>query len=184
MGGGLRGLSSDSNALLASKFREDRSTGQTPQKRAWKMPGRWNLVPANREDAIEAGRKVTDTLLSSSVTASDDMLSSEAEAEAGVKPSSEAEEAHAELTPPSADASIEEVPAEAAPTPVEAPEVAPRTRPLRELPFGGHNLPPSTSNDELVAAIKPLPESGLPKSRSAKNKLVATALPISKRARS
>ncbi len=57
MSGGLKSLTADSTNLLASRFREDRSTGQTPQKKVWKMPGRWNLVPANREDAIEAGRR-------------------------------------------------------------------------------------------------------------------------------
>jgi kinesin family protein 11 len=52
------------------------------------------------------------------------------------------------------------------------------SRPLRELPFGHANVPSSTSMEEL--AIKPT----IAASRSAKNKLTASALPTSKRARS
>ena len=179
MSGGLKGLCSDSNSLLASKFREDRSTGQTPQKRVWKMPGRWNLVPASREKAIEAGKRVTDSLLSSSATAGDDMLSSEV----GMEPSSELEEAGNELAANSADASIEGV-VESTPTePQEMPAKA-SARPLRELPFGHHNLPISASNEDLAPVKATVVESALPKSRSAKNKLNTTALPTSKRARS
>ncbi len=184
MGGGLRGLSSDSNALLAGKFREDKSTGQTPQKKAWKMPGRWTLVPANREDAIEAGRQVTDTLLSSVATA-DDMPSSDVPFE----PFSEAhfEEAAGLSADVSVEAAVETPTSPAVPTHVDtSQDLPPRssTRPLRELPFGHSNLPVSASNEDL-APIKVVDSAtAMPKSRSAKNKLAATALPVSKRARS
>ncbi|SPO32787.1 related to KIP1 - kinesin-related protein [Ustilago trichophora] len=183
MGGGLKALCSDSNALLVAKFKEDRSTGQTPQKRNWKMPGRWKLVPANREDAIEAGRKVNDTLVSSAAASEDVMLSSEGDA-AVEESSSELEDVQTEerVEPiPPVDASVveeEEVVIETPPAPIEPS----RMRPLRELPFGHHNLPQSTSNEDIAAPIKnPNPES---RSRSAKNKLAATALPIGKRTRS
>ena len=198
MGAGLKGLSTDSNTLLASKFREDRSTGQTPQKRVWKMPGRWQLVPANREDAIEAGRRVNDTLQRSVVGAavSDDVVSSDA---ADVEPGSDA--AHTSAV---ADSSTEVVDqaenpsvVEAAPEHIGATQEAPQTRmsnrPLRELPFSNSNsnLPVSTSNEDLIplkhldSATAAPAVSALPKStRSAKNKMGATALPISKRARS
>ncbi|KAF6766986.1 Kinesin, motor domain protein [Kalmanozyma brasiliensis GHG001] len=188
MGGGLKGLSSDSNTLLAGKFKEDKSTGHTPQKKAWKLPGRWNLVPANREDAIEAGRQVADTLLSSATTM-DDVPSSDV----AFEPSSEADVDAAAA--PSADASVEahETVTLHAPTSPPAPahvetsqELPTRTatRPLRELPFGHSNLPISTSNEDL-APIKAIESvTALPKSRAAKNKLAATALPVSKRARS
>lgn len=177
MSGGLKSLTADSTNLLASRFREDRSTGQTPQKKVWKMPGRWNLVPANREDAIEAGRKVEDTLLATSAAAtmmmSDDALLS---SEVGVEPSSELEEIEAVADEEEGIVETQVI-----------VEPKPASRPLRELPFGHSNLPTSTSNDDLASAlpIKSITaESGLPKSRSAKNKLTATALPVSKRARS
>ncbi|SPO30239.1 related to KIP1 - kinesin-related protein [Ustilago trichophora] len=181
MGGGLKALCSDSNTLLAAKFREDKSTGQTPQKRSWKMPGRWNLVPANREDAIEAGRKVNDTLLSSAAASEDVLLSSEVEEASSDLEDVQTEELAAPTTF-STDTSVAEEVLVEAPAPIEPS----RSRPLRELPFGHHNLPPSTSNEDIITAPlkNPVPESALPKSRSAKNKFAATALPISKRARS
>lgn len=188
--GGLKALSSDSNALLVGKFREDKSTGQTPQKRAWKMPGRWALVSANREDAIEAGRKVKDTLqrFDSIVAASDEVLSSETD---DVEPFSEAtaeEQAAAEAV--EVDDQAEAQP----PVQTEASVVTPQeparmsSRPLRELPFSHSNLPVSASNEDLIP-IKQVDAAtatatALPKTRSAKNKMSATALPISKRARS
>lgn len=184
MGSGLKGLCSDSTALLVKKFREDKSTGQTPQKRAWKMPGRWNLVPTKREDAIQAGRQVEDTLLSSApdTAVNDDMLSSEI----SVEPSSELEDIEAAASVhTSADASVEEPIVETQPQ--EPLSTRSSARPLRELPFGHSNLPISTSTSiEDLAPIKTpaVIESGLPKPRSAKNKLTTSALPTSKRARS
>ncbi len=165
VGGVLKELASESDTMLASKFQEDRSTGQTPQKRVWKMPGRWGLVPSNREEAIEAGRKVVDTLVSEAATS--EVLTSELEAEDGavVEPGLEAEVEESAATPP-----VEGV--------EDGEAVRRSTRPLRELPFGHANVPSSTSMEEL--AIKPT----ISASRSAKNKLTASALPKSKRARS
>ncbi|GAC98312.1 hypothetical protein PHSY_005905 [Pseudozyma hubeiensis SY62] len=182
MEAGLRGFSTDSNALLVGRFKEDKSTGQTPQKKVWKMPGRWTLVPENREDAIEAGRQVTDTLRSADA---DNVLSSEI----GVEPSSEADAHFA----PAGSADVSAVEPELAidtptspPAPVEAELVSTRSsaRPLRELPFGHSNLPVSASSEDLAPIKAVESASAVPKSRSAKNKLAATALPVSKRARS
>ncbi|SJX65333.1 related to KIP1-kinesin-related protein [Sporisorium reilianum f. sp. reilianum] len=188
--GALTALNSDSTALLAGKFREDSSTGQTPQKRAWKMPGRWALVPANREAAIEAGRRVTDTL-DVGAASSDDVLSSETDlvdplSDATTHDAAAADAAHLH------DDQAEHQHIEAAPTPsIDTPQdVQPHAsnRPLRELPFSHSNLPVSASHEELLP-IKaqmdaPTTTAALPKTRSAKNKMGATALPISKRARS
>lgn len=194
MGAGLQGLSSDSNALLVAKFREDKSTGHTPQKKVWKMPGRWTLVPGNREEAIEIGKKVKDTLSSSAVLAmeSEDVASSDLD----MGPCSEAELDMAAASC-SADESVEQEPVLQTPTSPPAPAAAVEasaevaqtrrsSRPLRELPFGYSNLPVSASNEEVVAikAVVDPAASALPKTRSAKNKLTTSALPISKRARS
>ncbi|TKY90241.1 hypothetical protein EX895_000239 [Sporisorium graminicola] len=193
--GDLKALSSDSSALLGGKFREDRSTGQTPQKRAWKMPGRWALVPANREDAIEAGRKVVhDTLQRSDdiVAASSDdvVLSSEPDA---VEPSSEATTGEHVAAADAAEADDEDeaqlaVESAATPSVQTTPQelqTKPANRPLRELPFSNSNLPVSVSNEDLVPIKQQMDvATALPKTRNAKNKMSATALPISKRARS
>ncbi|GAC77498.1 kinesin-like protein [Moesziomyces antarcticus T-34] len=162
---GLKELKSESDTMLVSKFREDRSTGQTPQKRVWKMPGRWNLVPSNRQEAIEAGRKVADTLVSEPATS--DVPTSELDVEDGAEVEPRLE---AEVEEPAATPAVEDVEDGGAPRR--------SSRPLRELPFGHANVPSSTSMEEL--AIKPT----IAASRSAKNKLTASALPTSKRARS
>ncbi|SNX87707.1 related to KIP1 - kinesin-related protein [Melanopsichium pennsylvanicum] len=194
IGQGLKGLCCDSNTLLASKFKEDKSTGQTPQKRVWKMPGRWKLVPSNREDAIQAGRKVVDTLVVSTVTtASDDLMSSEV----GFEALSEPEDVQiTDVAPDSADASIDKVAQIRAETPIEVQEKPIKTRstrPLRELAFDHSNLPTSTcnndkSNNHSIKTNVFNESSSLSKSRNLpKNKLELlppSTLPMSKRARS
>ncbi|KAJ1035663.1 hypothetical protein NDA18_000440 [Ustilago nuda] len=190
MSGGLKGLCSDSTALLVNKFKHDKSTGQTPQKRAWKMPAPWNLVPTNRNDAIQAGKQVQDALLSCApqVAASNHLVSSEI----GMPQDTDtATPTPAPAPAPAPDnASIQDHPIEA--TAIQTATTASNSsaQPLHQIAFAHCNLamPASTSvQDSTGMKSCSTIESGRTKDRGAKNKhsaSSATALRTSKRARS
>lgn len=136
-------------------LKEDVKTGSTPVKKVWKMPGKWTLVPGNREDAVRVGKMVTDTL--TSTTTLEDVPSSEV----GMEQSSD--------EPVAEDEVVE--------------EQAPKTvRPLREL---DSNLPTSNSNEDLGPIIKEVGVAKSRTAAKNKLVApTTTGLPVSKRARS
>lgn len=138
---------------LSQDYQEDVATGQTPQKRTWNFPGRWNLVAEARNAAIDAGR----------------LLGDEAESESG----NVEQEQDGTASPPSqaeADAvlfgsSVDGLAGSVTPSPEDdgtiADAVVPKRsqsiRTLQDLPYG-HNgkLTPSSSEEllDLGKAVK------------------------------
>ncbi|PWY96996.1 kinesin-domain-containing protein [Testicularia cyperi] len=172
----LGALRSDSTSFLGTRFKEDVATGRTPQKRSWKMPAPWQLVPSNRQEAIEAGRRIVE------VPAAEEDV--EREAEDGlswpsdqIAPTSDAFTATDMV--PSSDAedlvrndeeaeAVVETPATRSPVsktnsplvgdlPVESTRRTTRIRGLRELPFGHNNVPtPPLEPTDAGAPVKTL----------------------------
>ncbi|EPQ28100.1 uncharacterized protein PFL1_04427 [Pseudozyma flocculosa PF-1] len=59
LGGAASHLSSmraESRLYLTKRFQEDIPTGETPKKRQWSFPQKWDLVPSRRDEAIKTGR--------------------------------------------------------------------------------------------------------------------------------